>query len=42
VAAQLNRSLGRRVSLKYTQHLGLPTSCFGDTEYFVSEAAVVE
>ena len=42
VAAQLNKSLGKRVGLKYTQHLGLPTSCFGETEYFVSEAVVVE
>jgi hypothetical protein len=42
VAAQLNRTLGRRVGLKYTQHLGLPTSCFGETEYFVSEAVIVE
>jgi hypothetical protein len=42
VAAQLNKTLGRRVSLKYKQHLGVPTSCFGETEYFVSEAVVVE
>jgi hypothetical protein len=42
VAANLNKSLGKRVALKYTQHLGLPTSCFGETEYFVSEALVVE
>jgi hypothetical protein len=42
VAAQLNRTLGKRVGVKYTQHLGLPTSCFGETEYFVSEAVVVE
>jgi hypothetical protein len=42
VAAQLNRSLGRRVGLRYAQHVGLPTSCFGETEYFVSEAVVVE
>jgi hypothetical protein len=42
VAAQLNKALGKRVGLKYTQHLGLPTSCFGETEYFVSEAVVVE
>ena len=26
---------GRRVSLSYEQHLGVPTDCFGDTEYFV-------
>ena len=42
VAAQLNRALGRRVALKYRQHLGVPTSCFGETEYFVSEVVVVE
>jgi hypothetical protein len=42
VAAQLNRTLGKRVGLKYRQHLGLPTSCFGETEYFVSEAVGVE
>ena len=42
VAERLNRTLGKRVGLKYTQHLGLPTSCFGETQYFVSEAVVVE
>ncbi len=42
IAAQLNRTLGRRVSLKYKQHIGVPTSCFGETEYFVSEVTVVE
>lgn len=42
IAAQLNKTMGRRVSLKYKQHLGVPTSCFGETEYFVSEVVVVE
>jgi hypothetical protein len=42
IAAQLNRTLGRRVSLKYKQHIGVPTSCFGETEYFVNEVVVVE
>ena len=42
LAAQLNKALGRRVSVKYRQHLGVPTNCFGETEYFVSEVAVVE
>ncbi len=27
---------GKRVSVRYEQHVGLPTSCLGDTEYFVS------
>lgn len=35
VAENLNRSLGRRVRLHYDEHRGIPTSCFGDTQYFV-------
>ena len=27
---------GRRVALHYEQHVGLPTNCFGETEYFVT------
>jgi hypothetical protein len=42
VAAQLNRTMGKRVILKYKQHLGVPTSCFGETEYFVHDVKVVE
>jgi hypothetical protein len=41
VAAQVNEHLGRRVTLTYEQHLGLP-SCFGDTEYFVTGVRRVE
>jgi len=35
VAEQLNTVLGERVRLHYSEHRGLPTSCFGDTPYFV-------
>ncbi len=35
VAAQVNAAAGKRVSLHYEQHKGLPSSCFGDTDYFV-------
>jgi len=41
VAAQVNESLGRRVRLHYEQHKGIPTSCFGETEYFVTAAEPV-
>src|SRR5262245_43300798 len=37
VAAQINQAMGERVTLHYEQHLGLPTSCFGDTSHFVVE-----
>ncbi len=42
VAQRINQSLGKRVTLSYHQHKGVPTSCFGDTEYFVSDVKVVE
>jgi hypothetical protein len=42
VAQTLNDSLGRRVRLHYEQHKGLPTDCFGETEYFVTEIEPVK
>ena len=36
VAARVNESMGQRVSLKYEEHRGVPTSCFGETSYFVT------
>ena len=36
VAALLNKHNGERVVLNYQQHKGVPGSCFGDTEYFVT------
>jgi hypothetical protein len=37
VAARVNQSMGQRVAVHYEQHKGLPTSCFGETEYFVTD-----
>jgi hypothetical protein len=42
VAVQVNRSAGQRVRLHYEQHPGIPTSCFGETEYFVTGVKPVE
>jgi hypothetical protein len=36
VANEINKLNGRRVVLEYAQHKGVPTSCFGDTEYYVT------
>lgn len=30
-----NKLAGQHVVLDYKQHVGVPTSCFGDTQYFV-------
>ena len=36
IAARLNELNGQKVVLDYKQHKGVPGSCFGDTEYFVT------
>lgn len=37
LAAALSADMGRgRVSVEYEEHRGVPTSCFGDTPYFVT------
>ncbi len=41
VAARINQQVGQRVSLTYEEHRGLPTTCFGDTGYFVTGVRLV-
>jgi len=36
VAQKINLLAGRRVVLNYEQHRFIPSSCFGETEYFVA------
>ncbi|MFL6710001.1 MAG: hypothetical protein ACJ8HI_17510 [Massilia sp.] len=36
VAKQLMEAMGKRVKLGYEQHKGVPTGCFGETEYYVA------
>jgi hypothetical protein len=42
VADRINKLAGKRVALLYEQHKGLPTSCFGDTEYFIVDIRAVQ
>jgi hypothetical protein len=42
VAADINKAMGERVTIHYKQHVGLPTTCFGDTQYFVHGVRRVE
>ena len=42
IAQHLLGSMGKRVSLAYEQHKGIPTTCFGETEYFVTAVKVLE
>jgi hypothetical protein len=36
VAHVIESSMGQKVALAYEEHKGLPTSCFGETQYFVT------
>lgn len=36
VAKQIGDNIGRRVEIDYKQHIGIPTACFGETEYFAT------
>ena len=40
LANQLVEHTGQRLVLTYAQHKGVPSSCFGDTEYFVEKISV--
>ncbi len=36
VAQEIAKVIGKRVALHYEEKVGLPTSCFGETRYFVT------
>lgn len=42
VAERINKQVGTRVALTYAQHKGLPGTCFGDTEYFVTDIKAIQ
>lgn len=41
IADVIAHSMGNRVSLTYDQHKGVPTSCFGETEYYIDSVQVL-
>jgi flagellar basal body-associated protein FliL len=42
VIGKINSSLGKKVSVHYEQHKGIPTNCFGESEYFAVDAKTLE
>ena len=42
LAKRINQSIGQRVALSYEQHVGVPSSCFGETQYFIRDIKSVE
>ena len=41
-AERINRSIGRRVSLDYEEHIGVPSSCFGETGHYITGVKIIE
>lgn len=41
VAEQLFKAVGQNVQVRYTEHRGIPTSCFGDTPYFAESFTIL-
>lgn len=38
----INATMGKKLALSYEQHKGIPTSCFGESEYFAVRAKTLE
>jgi hypothetical protein len=42
LAQVIENNLGKQVSVTYEEHKGVPTSCFGETNYWVTNVRVVK
>ena len=42
VANHISQAAGKRVVLMYDQHKGVPSTCFGETEYFVTDLKIAD
>lgn len=42
IAKKINETVGKRVRLIYEEHKGVPTSCFGETSYFVYDVQLLD
>ncbi|MFZ4856946.1 MAG: hypothetical protein ACOYL3_11165 [Desulfuromonadaceae bacterium] len=40
--SKINASMGKRLALSYEQHKGVPTNCFGESEYYAVGAKPLE
>jgi hypothetical protein len=41
LAQRLSKAVGQTVQVRYSEHRGVPSSCFGDTPYFAESFVVV-
>ncbi len=41
LAKEVNAAIGKRIEVDYAQHIGVPSNCFGETEYFLRSIKTV-
>ena len=41
VAEQLHKVVGQQLRIRYAEHRGLPTTCFGETGYFADQFEII-
>jgi hypothetical protein len=42
IVQKINDTVGSRVRLVYEEHKGLPSTCFGETSYFVTDVKLID
>ena len=42
IVSKVIDSLGKRVKIYYEEHKGIPSSCFGETAYYVKDLQILE
>ena len=42
IAAQINLHIGKQVMVHYDEHKGIPSTCFGDTGFYVTAVEVIK
>ena len=42
IAKRIDETVGKRVRLVYEEHKGVPSSCFGETGYFVTDVSLLD
>ena len=42
LAKRINADIGKKVRLVYEEHKGIPSTCFGESAYFVQDVSVLD
>jgi hypothetical protein len=42
VAKRINETVGKRVRLIYEEHVGVPTTCFGETGFYIQDVQLLD